>query len=60
MQDSNFQFLKNKNELFYQLGFIAEQNFSNDPNTTLIKLRQLGEARAQDIASRLGRVLNYE
>jgi type I restriction enzyme R subunit len=25
-----------------------------DPNTSLLKLRQLGEALAQDIASRLG------
>jgi type I restriction enzyme R subunit len=36
------------------LAFAAEQSFSADPNTTLIKLRQLGEAFAQDMAARCG------
>lgn len=54
MQSTNFDFLKKQNPLFYKLGSIAEQNFENDPNTTLIKLRQLGEAIAHDVAARLG------
>ena len=33
--------------------------FKSDPNTTLVKLRQLGEALAQDIASKLG-ISSYE
>ncbi len=37
-----------------QLANTAEQVFASAPNTTLIKLRQLGEALAQDLASRAG------
>ncbi len=55
---SNFTFLKQHNPLFFQLAFTAEFIFANDPNTTLIKLRQLGEALAQDIASRCGVVFD--
>lgn len=51
---SNFQFLENLNPIFFQLANTAEQIFSADPNTTLIKLRQLGEALAQDLAARSG------
>ena len=40
--------------MFLQLARTAEQVFAADPNTTLIKLRQLGEALAQDIAARSG------
>ncbi|MEI6334762.1 MAG: hypothetical protein WCS87_09405 [Methylococcaceae bacterium] len=49
---SNFECLKEQNPVFFQLAFAAEQSFSADPNTTLIKLRQLGEALAQDMAAR--------
>ncbi|MEI6267561.1 MAG: hypothetical protein WCP01_01675 [Methylococcaceae bacterium] len=45
---SNFECLKKHDPVFFQLAFAAEQSFSADPNTTLIKLRQLGEALAQD------------
>ena len=48
---SNFDFLTEHDPVFFQLAFAAEQLFSADPNTTLIKLRQLGEALAQDIAA---------
>ncbi len=51
---SNFDFLKEHDPVFFQLASAAEQLFSADPNTTLIKLRQLGEALAQDIAARCG------
>ena len=51
---SNFNFLKEHDPLFLQLASTAEQVFAADPNTTLIKLRQLGEALAQDLASRAG------
>lgn len=40
--------------MFLQLAVNAEQSFAADPNTTLIKLRQLGEAFAQEIATRCG------
>jgi len=51
---SNFEFLKHHDELLFRLANTAEQCFVADPNTTLVKVRQLGEALAQSIASRLG------
>ena len=51
---SNFAFLAEHDPVFLQLAVTAEQVFAADPNTTLIKLRQLGEALAQDIAARSG------
>lgn len=51
---SNFAFLQEHDPLLLQLASTAEQVFASDPNTTLIKLRQLGEALAQDLASRAG------
>lgn len=51
---TNFEFLTSHNPLLGQLAVAAETAFSADPNTTLIKLRQLGEAIAQEIATRLG------
>lgn len=50
----NFQFLEEHDTVLLQLASTAEQVFSSDPNTTLIKLRQLGEALAQNIAARCG------
>ncbi len=51
---SNFDFLQEHDSVFFQLASAAEQSFVGDPNTTLIKLRQLGEALAQDLAARCG------
>ncbi len=51
---SNFEYLKEHDPVFFQLAFAAEQAFYADPNTTLIKLRQLGEAIAQELAARCG------
>ena len=51
---SNFGFLQEHDPIFLQLASSAENTFASDPNTTLIKLRQLGEAMAQDIAARCG------
>jgi type I restriction enzyme, R subunit len=53
MIDSNFNFLKKHDPIFFQLASVSEQFFRTDPNTTLIKMRQLSEALAKDIASRL-------
>ncbi|MBU2115949.1 MAG: type I restriction-modification system endonuclease [Gammaproteobacteria bacterium] len=52
--DSNFYFLQTHNELLLRLATTAERCFVADPNTTLVKMRQLGEALAQNIAARLG------
>ncbi|HDH7817780.1 TPA: type I restriction-modification system endonuclease [Raoultella ornithinolytica] len=49
----NFSFLAEHDPLFVQITATAEQVFSSDPNTTLMKLRQFGEALAQNIAVRL-------
>lgn len=49
-QTSNFEFLAEHDPLFVELALSAERAFASDPNTTLIKLRQLGEALAQHIA----------
>lgn len=54
LMSSNFDFLQQHDPLLLQLAHTAEQAFVPDPNITLIKVRQLGEAIAQDIASRLG------
>lgn len=51
---SNFDFLKHHNELLLRLAQTAEQCFVADPNTTLLKMRQLGEELAKSIAARVG------
>lgn len=51
---SNFSFLDEHDPLFLQLASAAERAFASDPNTTLMKLRQLGEAIAQDLGARCG------
>ena len=53
-ENSNFGFLKN-DPLFFELANSAEQTFVRDPNTTLIKMRQFGEA----IAGRSGNALRH-
>jgi type I restriction enzyme R subunit len=50
----NFAFLAEHDPLFVELAGTAERAFSSDPNTTLIKLRQLGEALAQHLAALSG------
>lgn len=54
MEFSNFRFLKQHDELLLRLAETAETCFVPDPNTTLIKMRQLGEELARTIASRVG------
>ena len=51
---SNFDFLKSHDPLLLRLGKDAERYFSRDPNTSLLKLRQLGEALAQHAADLAG------
>lgn len=54
MQQTNFTFLEKHAALLFQLARSAEQAFVPDPNTCLIKLRQLAEVIAKDIASKVG------
>ncbi|KAB7886397.1 type I restriction-modification system endonuclease [Poseidonibacter ostreae] len=53
MSESNFIFLEQHDPVFFQLASMAEQFFRADPNTTLIKIRQLSEAFSKEIASQL-------
>jgi type I restriction enzyme R subunit len=51
---SNFSFLKVHDEQLVRLGLLAERYFPEDPNTCLLKLRQLSELLAQLTATRVG------
>ena len=51
---SNFSVLAAHDEQFVRLGRLAERYFADDPNTCLLKLRQLAEGLAQSVASRVG------
>lgn len=51
---TNFAFLAEHDPLFVELAQSAERAFISDPDTTLFKLRQLGEALAQHLATRAG------
>lgn len=50
----NFAFLEEHDPQLVRLGGLAEQYFTSDPNTSLIKLRQFGERLAQLIAANVG------
>lgn len=50
----NFAFMRPHEPQFDRLGALAERYFSDDPNTCLIKLRQLAELVAQEVAARSG------
>jgi type I restriction enzyme R subunit len=51
---SNFKHLRSHDVQLLRLGQLAERYFSDDPNTCLLKLRQLAELLAQLTASRVG------
>ena len=51
---SNFGHLKAHDQQLVRLGMLAERYFSDDPNTCLLKLRQLAELLAQLAASNVG------
>lgn len=51
MMETNFSFLQAFPTLFKQVQF-AERYFSEDPNTSMYKLRQFGEFLAKQIAVR--------
>ncbi|WP_333697023.1 DUF4145 domain-containing protein, partial [Phaeobacter italicus] len=52
MQSLNFEFLITHDPKLRQLGGSAEANFADDPNTTLIKVRQFGELLASHVAAK--------
>ncbi|URD48483.1 type I restriction-modification system endonuclease [Chroococcidiopsis sp. CCNUC1] len=50
----NFAFLEEHDPQLVRLGGLAEQYFTSDPNSSLIKLRQFGELLAGLIAAKVG------
>jgi type I restriction enzyme, R subunit len=57
---SNFVQLQEHDEQLLRLGLLAERYFSEDPNTCIIKLRQLAELLAQYVASQIGIYVSSE
>jgi hypothetical protein len=51
---TDFGFLSQHDEQLVRLGRLAERYFPEDPNTCLLKLRQLSELLAQLTATRVG------
>jgi type I restriction enzyme R subunit len=51
---SNFACLQEHDEQLLRLGMLAERYFPDDPNTSLLKLRQLTELLAQLVAKKVG------
>ncbi|HAA57589.1 MAG TPA: type I restriction-modification system endonuclease [Myxococcales bacterium] len=51
---SNFSFLEQHEPLLVRLGSLAERYFADDPNTSLLKLRQFGEVMSQHVAACVG------
>lgn len=51
---SNFLHLARIQEDLARLGVAAERYFAEDPNTSLLKLRQFAELMAQQVAARVG------
>lgn len=51
---SNFAQLAEHDEQLLRLGLLAERYFADDPNTSLLKLRQLAELLAQQVAALSG------
>lgn len=57
---SNFSHLSSHSDQLLKLGLLAERYFSDDPNTCLLKLRQLAELLAQETAANLGMLTTSE
>jgi hypothetical protein len=51
---TNFAFLEPHDPQLVRLGMLAERYFPDDPNTSLLKLRQFGELLAQLVAAQMG------
>ncbi len=51
---SNFAHLQEHDAQLLRLGMLAERYFPDDPNTSLLKLRQLAELLAQLVATKVG------
>ncbi|MDO8768425.1 MAG: type I restriction-modification system endonuclease [Burkholderiaceae bacterium] len=57
---SNFDMLRPYESQLWRLGALAERYFAEDPNTSLLKLRQFAELLAQSLAARGGLYASQE
>ena len=57
---TNFAHLEQHDEQLLRLGLLAEKYFADDPNTCLLKLRQLAELLAKLVAARTGQLVASE
>lgn len=60
LPQANFAHLEQHDEQLLRLGMLAEKYFTEDPNTCLLKLRQLAELLAQLVAARTGQLMAPE
>lgn len=57
---TNFAFLEQGESQLARLGMLSEKYFPDDPNTSLLKLRQYGELLAQRVAAYVGLYTAYD
>ena len=57
---SNFAITPGHDEQLLRLGMLAERYFAEDPNTSLLKLRQLTKLLAQMVATKVGLFVSPE
>lgn len=57
---TNFAYLQEHDEQLLRLGLLAEKYFADDPNTSLLKLRQLTELLAQIVATKVGQYVSSQ
>ncbi len=60
LPQTNFAHLEQQDEQLLRLGMLAEKYFAGDPNTCLLKLRQLSELLAQLVAAKTGQLVAPE
>jgi type I restriction enzyme R subunit len=60
LPQTNFAHLEQHDEQLLRLGMLAEKYFAEDPNTCVLKLRQLSELLAQLVAAKTGQLLAPE
>ena len=60
LPQTNFAHLEQHDEQLLRLGMLAEKYFAEDPNTCLLKLRQLSELLAQLVAAKTGQLVAPE
>ena len=57
---TNFYFLQEHDEQLLRLGMLAEKYFADDPNTSILKLRQFAELLAQLVSTKVGQYVSSQ